>query len=396
MFLEIILAILLGVASGIFTGLIPGVHINLVAALILSITFLSNLDPTNLITFIVAMSITHTILDSIPSIYLGAPDADQVLSVLPGHKLLLKGRGHEAIVLTIIGSLFAVIISVLLSPTVFILVSSFYTKIKAAIPFLLILTLIFLILKDKTSKFVSFIIVLLAGSLGFSTLNLENDQILFPLFSGLFGTSTLIVSLNNKTKIPKQIISFPKLKMKKLLSTLSFGFFAGLLTGTLPGLGAAQAATMVESINKIKNKYYLVLTGSLNTFVMIFSFITLYSIDRARNGSVIAISKIVESFTFSNLILALAVALTTAGIATILALKISKKFSILLSKINYKKISIIIIIFITALTFYLTSFIGLLILLTSTFLGIYVNLRGIARSHLMAVLIIPVIFYLIL
>ena len=118
MFLEILFAIALGVASGIFTGLIPGIHINLIAVFLISIApiILTITTPITLIVFIIAMAITHTFLDSIPGIYLGAPDEAMALSVLPGHKLLLKGQGHKAVTLTVIGSLSALLIAFLCAP----------------------------------------------------------------------------------------------------------------------------------------------------------------------------------------------------------------------------------------------------------------------------------------
>jgi len=39
-----------------------------------------------------------------PSIFLGAPEADTALAVLPGHALLMEGRGEEAVRLSAIGS----------------------------------------------------------------------------------------------------------------------------------------------------------------------------------------------------------------------------------------------------------------------------------------------------
>src|SRR3989338_774789 len=109
---------MLGVIAGIFTGITPGIHINLVSLLLLSISpvLLNYINVISLCIFIIAMSITHTFLDAIPSIYLGAPDADDALNVLPGHKLLLDGRGFEAVKLTVIGSLSALILAVALVP----------------------------------------------------------------------------------------------------------------------------------------------------------------------------------------------------------------------------------------------------------------------------------------
>src|SRR3990167_5074201 len=118
MFFEIIIAISLGCLMGIITGLTPGLHINLVALILFSISPIL-LGYTNVVavaSFIIAMSITHTFTDFISSTYLGAPADDTALAVLPAHRMLLEGMGHEAVKLTVIGSLLCLIIVVLLSP----------------------------------------------------------------------------------------------------------------------------------------------------------------------------------------------------------------------------------------------------------------------------------------
>jgi len=97
--LELILALFLGILAGTFTGLSPGIHINLVSTILVSsLPFLSFLPLISLVVFIVSMSITHTFIDFIPSIYFGAPEEDNFLSVLPGHKMLNQGKAHEAFV----------------------------------------------------------------------------------------------------------------------------------------------------------------------------------------------------------------------------------------------------------------------------------------------------------
>ena len=118
MFYDIILAILIGCLAGTITGLIPGIHVNLISMLLISVSgyLLGFTNPMVLAVFIIAMAITHTFLDSIPSIFLGAPDADMALGVLPGHRLLMEGKGYEAVKLTVIGSLLALIVTLLLIP----------------------------------------------------------------------------------------------------------------------------------------------------------------------------------------------------------------------------------------------------------------------------------------
>jgi len=107
MFIEILFAILIGLFFGIITGLIPGIHINLVSIILLSLSpiLLNYTNPLVLCVFIIAMSVNHSFLDFVPSVFLGAPDADTALSILPGHKLLLEGKAYEAVKLTVMGSL---------------------------------------------------------------------------------------------------------------------------------------------------------------------------------------------------------------------------------------------------------------------------------------------------
>src|SRR3989338_10970310 len=142
MLLEIILALLIGTLAGIFTGLIPGIHINLVGAIIvsLSISLLSNIPAIYMGVFIVSMSITHVFIDFIPSIFLGAPEDGTELSVLPGHEMLKQGLGFQAVKLASLGCLYGILIFVLMTLPLSLIVKKIYAFSLTAnlIPILLI------------------------------------------------------------------------------------------------------------------------------------------------------------------------------------------------------------------------------------------------------------------
>jgi putative membrane protein len=397
---QIIITIILGCAFGIITGLIPGVHINLVALLILSFSafLLEIVSPLIISIFIISMAITHTFLDSIPSIFLGAPEAETALSVLPGHKMLLEGRGYEAVMLTLIGSIFSLLLAVALSPLFKIIIETVYPYLKEVIGYVLIGASCFLIIREKKSRMWALILFLMSGILGIGALSMPNlKNPLFPLLSGLFGTSMLFISISEKAKIPPQKITFPKIKKSELTKTMGSSLAAGGLCSFLPGLGPAQAAIIgSELYKKITNEGFLILVGGLNTINMVLSFLALYIISKARNGAVVAISKIIGILTLENLIIFLAVTLIAGGIATVLTIKITKVFSTLFSKVNYQKLVLSIIILIVVMVFFLSSnFIGLLILTVSTFTGIIPAKLGIGRNHLMGCLLLPTILYFI-
>jgi putative membrane protein len=104
MLIEIILFLILGVVLGTFTGLTPGIHTNLIGIFIVSISgFFLFVNPIYFIVIITSMAITHTFVDFIPSVFLGCPDTDTELSILPGHELLKEGLGYEAVYLTCYG-----------------------------------------------------------------------------------------------------------------------------------------------------------------------------------------------------------------------------------------------------------------------------------------------------
>jgi putative membrane protein len=403
MLLQIIFALLLGVVAGIITGLIPGVHVNLVSLILLSLSgyFLGFTNPLVLSVFIIAMSVTHSFLDSIPSIFLGAPDADMALSVLPGHQLLLEGKGYEAVKLTVIGSLLSLISVLLIIPLMIPIVPLIYEFISPYVGYILIFVVSFMTLKEKglIKKIWALVLFLLSGVLGLLVLNMPNlSQPLFPLLSGLFGVSALILSLNQNVKIPKQNISETIfVSHSKKIKAVSAAVFSGSLTGLFPGLGSAQAAIIgMQLVGDIGNYAFMILIGGINTVNFVFSLVTLYTLQKARNGAVVAVLEIVKTINISELIVFLIVALVSGCIATYLALKISKVFAKYIVKVNYKILCWSIILFIALISFIFGQFIGLLILIISTFVGMIAPLIGVKRSNAMGCLLLPVILYFVL
>src|SRR3972149_4948805 len=112
----LVISILLGFILGIISGLIPGIHVNNFSLILVAMSPLFmelGFAPFYIAVIILSNSVTQTFLDIIPSIFLGAPEADTALAVLPGHQLLMEGRGAEAVRLSAIGSAGAVVIALL-------------------------------------------------------------------------------------------------------------------------------------------------------------------------------------------------------------------------------------------------------------------------------------------
>lgn len=399
MIFEIVLFILIGIACGTVTGLTPGIHINLISALVMaySLKLTSLFDPLFIATGLISMAITHTFLDILPTTFLGAADADNAASTLPSHKLLFEGRAKESISLALIGGFFGLILIVLLTPIIIIIIPKAYEIIQNYIPVILIYISLSMIYKSKNKK-IALTIFALSGALGILTFSLKTlNQPLLPLLSGLFGVSALVLSIKNKIKIPIQKENI-KLNLNKidLVKNLLAGIIASLLTSFLPGLTSSHTTAIASTIKKTDgNKDYILINNSISTVSMYLSIIALYSIEKARNGVIVTLSNIIE-ITRIHLFFFAAVSFVAAFISILMTLKLTNIFSRIAPKINYQILSLLIICFILILTSFLSGPLGLLVLIASTSLGIFSLLIETERTHLMGVLILPVIFYLLM
>lgn len=387
-----VLFILAGILAGFIAGLLPGIHPNTFAAFLLSASALLPFSPYHITLFLFSCAISNTFTNFIPSVFLGAPEDETALSVLPGHRFLLSGRGYEAIYLTVVGGMGVICLTVLLFPLLLISLPLLYSTIKNWIWLLLIFVAIFMIATDKR-RFYAIIVFMLSGLLGIITLNrplLPSSFMLFPIFSGLFGISTLLLSLKSREKIPKQDRIIVGLDHKSSFGAICRGWLAGLIMGVLPGLGASQAAVLVHEMKRDNLKSFLVSLGGVNTIACLISVLSLYIIQRPRSGIAIAIEKIIL-LDYHLVIILLFTSLFVCGIISLLTLKSASVFVTFLEKINYRMLSVFVILFLVILTAILTGWYGLFVLFVSTTIGILAPLFGVKRSHCMAVLMLPII-----
>ncbi|MBI4151757.1 tripartite tricarboxylate transporter permease [Candidatus Woesearchaeota archaeon] len=397
-YLEIVITAFFGILSGIITGLVPGIHVNLVSVLVVTFSplLLDYVSPFSLGVYIISLALTHTFLDAIPSIYLGAPDEAQALAALPGHRLLIQGLGHNAVLCTVIGSLGCVILGVLLFPLFISTMSWLQPLVAESIGYLLIIMMIFMIWRERKKWLFALVAFLLSGVLGLLVFSIPSvEQPLFPLLSGLFGISLLITGLSENIRIPLQKTAEPlQLSRRNMMKTVSAASGVGYIAAFLPGFGSSQAAIVAtNAVGDVGDEGFLTLIGGINTANMLISIATVYALDKARNGAIVAVQQLMTMITYSQLLQFIALALIVAGVSSLLTIYCSKLFASMIVKVSYPLLIRAIIIFITALTLYFDGFVGLLILVTATALGYLCSRWGIGKSHLLGCLILPVILY---
>jgi len=372
---------LLGVITGIITGLTPGIHTNLIAVVVASLP----LDPLFACSFLVCVAVTNSIVDAVPSVFLGA--SEDVMALLPGHKLLVQGLGVEAVKFTLIGSVLGIVGAVLLIP-VFMVAFPFLSDVLRPHLFYIIATLVILLIFKNFSPWNVFIFIV-SGVLGLIVLHGVREP-LFPMLSGLFGASGLVLSTS--TKIPPQKNGQIYLPRTKTCKGIISGVFAGSIVTLFPGLGPSQAAALLPIRNS--GLSYLVLIGALGSVDVVVSLVTWFVLDKARNGAVVILQQLVGEVSFSLFIFVLGAVLFSVGLATIASLNIAKLYGKVMAKLNYGLVCVCVLIFLNILVLMLSGGLGLLAFWVACAVGVLAPLTGVSRSHAMGCLIVPLLLQL--
>jgi len=396
--IEILLGTLIGVLLGTISGIIPGVHSNTLAGVLLSlqVAFLSFFSPLVLAGAMFGALITHTFVDSIPSTFLGIPDADTSLAVLPAHALCLEGNGEEAVRIAALGSACAIVIAVPLSIICFFLLPALQPYFDWWIGILLISTMGYMIV---TSECPSWALALFCGSgiLGIFSLRYAflswhtlagSSAILMPLLTGLFGISVLLTA--SQGTMPEQHFQGIRMEDRTIMKYSLVGTFAGVAVGWLPGLSTASANSVLASLigYERNRRTYILATSAANTSNAFIGLAALFALSRMRNGVMVAISELPLPTMSELTIIGVLAACAAYGITVVLSHSASR-----LNGIDGRLLNHAVIVFIVILCIILTGPFGVVILILATALGLVPHLVNIPRVFCMGAIIMPVILY---
>lgn len=408
-----------GFLLGVISGLIPGLHVNTFAAILLGAApamMKLGLSPYHVAVIILAASISQTFLDAIPTVFVGAPDSDTVLAVLPGHRLMLRGRGIEAVRLSAIGSAGSILVALSLIPILSWVFSSYYDVLMGQIGIILLSIVVIMILKEQdldpgpyqTLKRRSFAISVFvtSGLLGMfafenqdllsSPLGLEPD-VLLPLLSGIFGASSLILSIFSSTKMAEQRDTGFDLPAVPLMRSILLGGAAGSVVAWIPGVSPAVATMLTRLKGGIEDedlsaREFLVSVSGVNTSCAVLSLVALLVIGRPRSGAAAAINELID-LDAGHVYVMIVIATAVAFISYITTVWLACIAGSLLSKIDYRNLSIIVLGALALIAFIFTGTFGIFIFFISTLIGLIPHLAGIRKMHAMGVLMLPLIVY---
>ena len=369
---------------------------------------LTQVSPEFLCVLMVSMSIAHALIEFVPSMLLGVPQEGTATSILPGHRMVLEGRAKEVIRIVSVGGFGAIIVTIIMLPLFSIALPILHDTIKPYTWMILLVASVYLTY-SLTANFRDFLwsmlLFILSGILGWILFQtpITSGVTLMCIFSGLFGISTILFSLNDSSTLPHQNPFYELNIDYNKFKSIFAGGITGAILGFLPGFGPAQGTVIAQAVSGTNDNNdddtvnFLLATSGLNISDCLFSLMAIYIIGNPRSGIAVYMSYLISEMNMNHLIIFIFASLLAVSVSLAVSLKLGDSFSRLMGMVDYKKLSIgvillqILILYIFIFYYKAPIAYMTIALITSTALGMLPHYIGVGKSHLMGVLIIPAI-----
>lgn len=380
--MNLLFLMLIGIAFGLFTGIVPGIHSNTLISVLQGF----GIDESMLALLIISLYPAHLIASFIPAVFFGVPDESTVVSVLPGQRMVRQGKGISALNTVILSSLFAVLIST----AVFLFALDFfpaaYSVIKPFMKYILGVLAFLLIIRTKKPLY-SMMIFLLAGMLGYFSLNSGMEDPFLPLFTGMFAMGAILTY--KKGKMPEQ-------RDEKMdFSFIKYSFFGvvlGMLADLVPGVSSpSQVAALASIAIPFSTVAYLATISAIAVSEAMFSLATAATIEKSRIGATAVLSEIMDVGANLELLLPLFIISisATAGIVYFFRKRIAG-----LARIDFSAFNIILAAYLASLSLIIDGTTGIIVFILGSALGWLTIRMGVERTTLMAAVILPTLLLL--
>jgi putative membrane protein len=384
-----------GIALGVVSGLTPGLHANNFALLLASVASEIPGSPLAVGVAMLAAGVVHTFLDVVPALSLGVPDAAMAASALPGHRLVLAGRGREALRLSALGSGLAVLFAAPLAVPLTRAMELAYPTFRAWLPVLLAGVVVALAVTEPTVRaaIAGVGVFALATLLGAVVLDVSPSAplsvggVLAPLFAGLFGAPVLLDAVDG-AGVPAQGDAAVTLHPREVTMTATAGAGAGALVGYLPGVSAAIGAVLSLPFvpGRTGARGFLVATSGANTANTVFALFALVALGVPRTGVMVALDRARVPLSLPTLLAAVALA---SAVGFVLVLTLGEHYLRTVGRVDPAALSYTVLGGLVVVSYLFAGAVGVLVFGVATCVGLVPPRVGTRRVHLMGVLVGP-------
>jgi putative membrane protein len=385
-----------GIALGTVSGLTPGVHANNFALLLASVAPSVPGPPRFVAAAMLAAGVTHTFLDVVPALALGVPDAAMAATALPGHRLVIAGRGREALRLSAIGSGSAVALALPLAVPVTEAMRVAYPVLRSHLPVVLGGIVLLLVATEGSTagRIGGGVAFALSAALGWATLDLDPAApldaggMLAPLFAGLFGAPVLLDAMGG-AGVPPQGDAALDVPQSFVAATAAVGSVAGAVVAYLPGVSSAIAAVgaLLALPGRAGERGFVVATSGVNTANTVFALFALVAFGTPRTGVTVAVQR---AGVPVDLPLLLGSVVVAAAAGTVLVIAVGDRYLRTVGRVDATALSVGVIAGLVVVSWAFAGLPGVAAFAAATVVGRVPPAAGVRRVHLMGVLIGPI------
>ncbi len=388
---------LAGCGLGVCSGLLPGLHANNLAMLLVAVAPSLGLAPLPLGCAMLSAGIVHTFLDVVPSLALGVPDAAMAASALPGHELVLGGRGREALRLSAVGSGLALATAVPVAVPLTAVAARVYPRLRPFLPVVLGVVVLLGIATESTwrRRAAGTASFLLAAALGVATPQttptapVAAGGTLTPLFAGLFGAPVLLDAVDGGG-VPPQADARLALSPRAVTVAAGAGTGAGAAVGYLPGVSAGVASVLALPFTSGRDpaREYVVATSGANTATAVFALFAFVVLGTPRSGVLVAMS---DAGVPQRLLPLLAVTVVAGSVGVAGVLVLGDAAFVAARRLPQRALVGGVLVGVACLSVAFAGVTGIVALAAATVVGFVPARFGCRRVHLMGVLLGPIV-----
>jgi putative membrane protein len=315
---------------------------------------------------------------------------------LPGHRLVIQGRGREALRLSALGSGLAVLFAVPLAVPVTRLMTWLAPHLQAHLPLVLAATTGLLVLteSDPVAMLAGLGCVCASTALGAVTLDLDPAAplaaggMLAPLFAGLFGAPVLVEAVGG-AGVPEQGDTTLALPRRATGLVAGIGTLAGAVVGYVPGVSSAVAATvaLLAVPGRVGARGFVVAISGVNTANTVFALFALAALGSPRTGVLVAVDRVGAPVSLGLWLPAVGIA-ACAGFLLVLA--VGDRYLAVVGRLDYTRLSAVTLALLVGVAYLFAGFVGVGTFAAATLLGLVPARFGARRVHLMGVLVGPI------
>lgn len=412
-------AALAGTLVSALLACIPALHVyNLAGLLVILALEFEGLVPAEMAAlFMLGLVVGYAMVNTIPSVFMGAPDESTIFVVLPGQRYLQQARGFEAAVLAGAGGLGGLLVLLLLAPALPRALPVVRGIVAPHLHWILAAVSAFLLLSEwpkgtdrgrtRLARFADAWRSLAAGLLTFALSGLlgillfsggllpagRAFQNLLPAFTGLFAIPWVLVNLLSRVQMPAQHagpsvdLSLPLLARGVGAGALG-GLFAAFFPAVTGGIGGFLAG---HATAQRDDRLFLVSQGAskLVYYVGAFLFFFVPGLHMTRGGMAWLCSLLYTPRTPAAYWTVVAAMAISGGLAFLLLLALSRGAIWMVSRVDYHHISAATLALLLGIVLALTGGRGLLVAVVATGIGLLPVLWGSRRTNCLGVLLVP-------